>query len=173
MVIRKAGLDDISTILRIYEYARQQMRLSGNPDQWRHGYPSRKTVWNDIWNHNSYVITDGNEIGGVFVFVIGEDPTYKRIENGQWMNQDTYGTIHRLAGSGKIKGVFQLCQQFCESKISNIRADTHERNGIMRHLLEKNGYQKCGRIYTADGSPRIAYQKIAARPQPDDFSNTL
>lgn len=40
-----------------------------------------------------------------------------------------------------------------------MRIDTHERNLIMQHLLEENSYQKCGRIYVADGSPRIAYQK--------------
>ena len=160
MIIRKAVPADLQSILRIYEYARNQMRLSGNPDQWKQNYPPRETLAGDIADGNSYVITDGGEIAGVFAFIIGEDATYQRIEQGEWLNQDAYGTIHRMAGNGTRKGLFRLCEQFCESRIGNIRADTHACNLIMQHLLETHGYQKCGRIYAADGSPRIAYQKI-------------
>lgn len=35
----------------------------------------------------------------------------------------------------------------------------HKDNKITRHLIEKNGFAKCGIIYVADGSPRIAYEK--------------
>jgi RimJ/RimL family protein N-acetyltransferase len=45
------------------------------------------------------------------------------------------------------------------AQIPNIRIDTHRDNAIMQHLLEKNGFVKCGIIYVEDGSPRIAYQK--------------
>ena len=31
----------------------------------------------------------------------------------------------------------------------------------MQHLLEKNGFARCGIIHVADGSSRIAYQKMA------------
>ena len=41
------------------------------------------------------------------------------------------------------------------------RADTHADNKIMQHLLEKNGFTRCGVIHVADGSPRFAYQKLA------------
>ena len=34
-------------------------------------------------------------------------------------------------------------------------------NKIMQHLLEKNGFTRCGIIHVADGSPRFAYQKLA------------
>lgn len=160
MTIRRAIFEDINKILAIYVYAREQMRLSGNPDQWGFHYPPPEIVKKDIENGNSYVIIDEeDEICAVFVFIIGEDPTYKTIENGSWLNNDAYGTIHRVAGSGKQKGVFRVCLQYCEAKMQNVRVDTHENNRIMQHLLESSGYQKCGRIYVADGSPRIAYQK--------------
>ena len=160
MTIRKATFEDLDQILAIYAYAREQMRLSGNPSQWGVHYPSLEIVQKDIENGNSYVIIDGeDEICAVFVFIIGEDPTYKNIENGNWLNDDAYGTIHRVAGSGKQKGVFRHCLAYCESKMQNVRVDTHEKNRIMQHLLESNGYQKCGTIYVADGSPRIAYHK--------------
>ncbi len=159
MVIRKAVFDDLEVILNIYEYARKRMRLSGNPNQWKQNYPPKETIAGDIAAGNSYVITDDKEIVGVFAFIIGEDETYRCIEQGEWVKQGSYGTIHRMAGNGKRTGLFRICEQFCESRISNIRADTHADNAVMQHLLEENGYQKCGRIYAADGSPRIAYQK--------------
>lgn len=160
MTIRKAIFEDMDNILAIYAYAREQMRLSGNPNQWGKDYPSMEIVQKDIANGISYVVTDEkNEICAVFVFVIGEDPTYQKIENGHWLNDDAYGTLHRVAGSGKQRGILRLCLAYCESKMPNVRVDTHEDNRIMQHLLESCGYQRCGTIYVADGSPRIAYQK--------------
>lgn len=160
MNIRKASLKDVDKILAIYQYAREQMRLGGNPGQWGSTYPSLELIQNDISHGNCYVMDEEEEIHGGFAFILGDDPTYQRIEDGAWLNGDDYGTIHRIAGDGKRKGIFDYCTCFCEKKVSNIRIDTHERNLIMQHLLEKNGYQKCGRIYVADGSPRIAYQKV-------------
>ena len=159
MQIRNALPKDIGEILSIYAYAREKMRMSGNPNQWKEEYPSREIVQNDIARGSSYVVTDDGEVVGVFVFIIGEEPTYKRIDNGNWLNDDAYGTIHRVAGAKNAKGILPLCLSFCEAKVRNVRVDTHECNRIMQHLLEKNGYQRCGRIYVADGSPRIAYQK--------------
>lgn len=159
MMIRKSTFQDVESILAIYQYAREQMRLGGNPGQWGSSYPSRELIQSDISQGNSYVMEEEGEIHGVFAFILGDDPTYQRIENGAWLNEDAYGTIHRIAGDGKRKGIFRLCTSFCEKKVGNIRIDTHERNLIMQHLLEKNGYHRCGRIYVADGSPRIAYQK--------------
>lgn len=159
MTIRKAALEDIDKILDIYQYAREQMRLSGNPNQWGQKHPSVEIVQKDILNGNSYVIAKEDEIYGVFAFIVGEDPTYRRIENGAWLNNEPYGTLHRVASSGKRKGILQFCLAFCETKAPNVRVDTHECNRIMQHLLECSGYQRCGTIYVADGSPRIAYQK--------------
>ncbi len=44
--------------------------------------------------------------------------------------------------------------------MSNFRIDTHNDNKIMQHVIEKNGFIRCGIIYVKDGSPRIAYEKI-------------
>ena len=159
MNIRKAEDKDIDSIADIYEYARQQMRLNGNPDQWGNGYPSLELIRKDIRQGVSYVAEEEAQICGVFAFIKGEDPTYQRIENGAWLDDEPYGTLHRIASNGKKKGIFRECIRFCEAQEKNIRVDTHECNLIMQHLLEKNGYQRCGRIYVEDGSPRIAYQK--------------
>lgn len=152
---------DLEEILKIYSYARKFMKNTGNPNQWKDGNPALKVLMNDIAKQQLYTVKDGNRIHGVFAFVIGEDPTYATISRGAWLSDTVYGTIHRVAGDGKIKGLFTLILDFCSRKISHLRIDTHEDNKIMQHLIEKNGFVKCGIIHVADGSPRIAYEKTA------------
>ena len=159
MIIRSAKTEDLDTITKLYAYAREQMKNSGNFRQWGDNKPDPHTIREDISKSQLYLICDQNEICGVFAFFIGADPTYQIIEDGAWLNDKTYGVIHRVASNGKTKGIVQQALRFCEDKIKNIRIDTHEDNKIMQHILEKEGFQKCGRIYVADGSPRIAYQK--------------
>lgn len=160
MKIRCTKMDDLETVMGIYAYAREQMKANGNPDQWRDTNPTEAVIICDIQNQNSYVMEQDGIICGVFTFIIGEDPTYQTIE-GQWKRDGVYGAIHRVASGGRTQGVFQHCLQFCESKISNIRIDTHRDNQIMQHLIEKYGFERCGIIYIADGSLRIAYQKVS------------
>lgn len=159
MKIRHTEPEDLPSVLRIYAYAREQMKANGNPNQWGNTHPAEAVVAEDIRNGNSYVIEQSEEICGVFTFIIGEDPTYQTIE-GEWKRGGAYGTIHRIASGGTGKGIFAQCLQFCEGKISNIRIDTHRDNKTMQHLIEKHGFERCGIIYVADGSPRIAYQKV-------------
>lgn len=159
MTIRRAVFEDLDKILAIYEHARNQMRLSGNPNQWGTGNPPVKVIENDIRNGNSYVLVENDAIYGVFALIFGMEPTYAQIENGAWLNDAPYATIHRVAGSGERKGILRCCLSFCEAKTPNIRVDTHADNHIMQHLLETSGYLRCGIIHVADGSPRIAYQK--------------
>lgn len=163
MEIRSAEPGDLNTILHIYAYAREQMRLSGNPSQWGNSNPSPETVRKDIRQKQAYVIIHQNTICGVFVFIIGPDPTYRLIENGAWPNDEPYGTIHRIAGNGQAKGILCTALSFCEKRIENIRIDTHADNRIMQHLLEKYGFKRCGYIYVEDGTKRIAYQKNTCR----------
>lgn len=161
MTVRSAVIHDFNSILNIYSHAREQMRLSGNPHQWGTDKPLPETVWDDIRKGQSYVIVKERQLCGVFAFIIGTEPTYQLIENGAWLNDKPYGTIHRIAGNGRSKGILAEALSFCEQKINNIRIDTHDDNGIMQYLLQKYGFQRCGYIYVDDGSRRIAYQKIS------------
>lgn len=159
MTIRHTTPADYSRIQEIYAYAREQMRRAGNPGQWGDSRPSGETLLNDIRHRQSHVLEEQGQISGVFTFIIGEDPTYRIIRQGQWLDDAPYGTIHRIAGNGAGKGIFRKCLSYCMAQIPNIRIDTHRDNALMRHLLEKHGFRKCGIIYVEDGSPRIAYQK--------------
>ena len=158
MKIRHTEMTDLEEIQRIYTYARMQMEKTGNPTQWGDHSPEEQTLLQDIEQQNSYVVECNGKICGVFSFVIGEDPTYLIIEDGQWKNEAPYGTIHRLASDGTVRGMFEACLLHCKTLLPNIRIDTHHDNQIMQHLIKKNGFQRCGIIYIEDGSPRIAYQ---------------
>lgn len=150
---------DLPRILEIYDIAKAYMRASGNPNQWNGAYPDPETLQEDIRKQQLYVYRKNGIIHGVFVLLLEEEPTYAYIENGSWRPETPYGTIHRLAGDGEVKGLFAKCVAFCEGKVQYLRADTHFDNHTMQHLLEKNGFERRGIIYLKNGDPRIAYQK--------------
>ena len=155
-IVRLAKQTDMARILEIYEHARKFMVANGNPTQWKDGYPASEMLEEDIRRQCLYVVED-QQICGVFMFVIGDDPTYQHIE-GQWRSAEPYGVIHRIAGMGG--GVFSAALEYCEGRIHHLRIDTHEDNKPMQHLVEKNGFIRRGIIYVADGTPRIAYDRI-------------
>lgn len=160
MEIRKAVPEDLDRIMEIYEYAREFMKRSGNPTQWIDGYPQRELIAGDIAREVCYLCVENGSIEGVFMLIAGEEPNYAVIVDGSWLSDEPYCTIHRLAGSGRVKGIGDACFRWCSEQCSNLRADTHDDNRIMQHLMEKNGFVRCGRIFVPNGSSRIAYQKI-------------
>ena len=155
--IRPAVQADLEKILEIYDHARRFMAENGNPTQWKKGYPSRELLERDIELGRLYVIRDGTDIRGVFVFFVGDDPTYACIE-GSWRSDSSYGVIHRIAGIGG--GVFPAALEFCSAFSKHLRIDTHADNKPMQHVVEKAGFSRRGIIYVEDGTPRIAYDLI-------------
>lgn len=150
---------DLPRILKIYDIAKAYMCANGNPNQWNGAYPDPETLRTDIEKQRLYVYKKDGRIHGVFMLLLEEEPTYAYIEDGSWREETPYGTIHRLAGDGEVKGLFAKCVAFCEKKVPYLRADTHFDNHTMQHLLEKNGFERRGIIYLKNGDPRIAYQK--------------
>ena len=157
MHIRKAIDEDLNSIIAIYKTAQDFMIESGNPDQWGRTYPSRDLIENDIENEKCFLICDDDGPHGVFALFFGKEPTYEYIENGEWLNEDEYVTIHRIASDGTVKGIFKFAIDYCKGISENIRIDTHNSNKVMQILIEKNGFEKCGTIFVRE-SPRIAYQ---------------
>ena len=160
LTIRRGTAADIDAVLEIYEASRRYMRTTGNLTQWSDGYPARADVKADIEAGNGYVGEVDGEIVMAFAFIVGEDPTYRIIEDGEWLNDLPYGTIHRLGSNGKRSGVLAACVEFCFGFTDNLRLDTHRDNRPMLTAIERSGFTRCGIIYCRDGSPRIAFQKI-------------
>lgn len=162
-MIRHAKLEDMDCILEIVKAAKQYMRDTGNATQWAGNYPERQDFLEDIEKQHLYVCYNEEMIYGVFFFLVGEEPNYAHIEDGEWLNHAPYGVIHRVAGNGKVKGIFREIADFAKKQADNLRIDTHENNRTMQHVIEKNGFQKCGIVYVEDGTPRIAYQYTAEK----------
>ncbi|MDF2538707.1 MAG: N-acetyltransferase [Herbinix sp.] len=160
MEIRETAISDLDKVMEIYEKARQYMRDNGNRNQWTNGYPSSELIIKDIKDKSSYVCVDDQQIVGVFRFTLGIDPTYVHIYEGNWLNDEPYGVVHRIASASKKMGVASHCLNWCLNQCNNIRIDTHEDNYIMQNLLKKNGYTECGIIYLESGDARIAYHKV-------------
>lgn len=163
MQFRQAKKDDLPQILSIYENARAFMVSCGNDTQWGDGYPQKELLENDIKYTRLYIAEENAETAAVFMFFIGAEPTYEIIENGRWLNDRPYGTIHRLACTGVIPhaadSVIDWCYKQCSMADADLRGDTHAKNLPMQRAFERNGFIRCGTIHVRDGSPRIAYQK--------------
>ena len=160
MYIRRAEMSELDELMKIYERAQAFMVESGNPNQWKKGHPRRDMIEEDITLQRSFVCVENEKIECVFMYEEGEDPTYSYIEDGEWPNDRPYGVLHRIASAGNVRGIASFCLDWCYERCHNLRADTHRDNKVMQRVLEKNGFSRCGIIYIADGTPRIAYQKF-------------
>lgn len=161
-MFRGAVRSDLDQILKIYAHARAAMKEAGNPTQWGDNFPPQSLLEEDIDTNRLFVYIVNGRMEAVFAFILGEDPTYAKIEDGAWLNDTLpYGTLHRLASAGTRKGVATDIIDWCLEHCQTLRADTHADNKIMQRILEQNGFTRCGIIHVANGTPRIAYQKLA------------
>lgn len=157
--IRPAVLADLDIIMGIFDHARSFMSSVGNPTQWINGYPQRELIESEIVSGNCFVcVTPEDFLVATFCFIVGDDPTYRHIESGAWLNDKPYAVLHRLASDGTYTGIFDFCISWCFARCQNLRVDTHHDNLILQRLLLKHGFSYCGIIYVADGTPRMAFQ---------------
>jgi len=157
-MIRKATMADMGELQVIYHNARQYMKNTGNPTQWGDTNPPVEKLEKDIELGQLYVCYDDEEIYGAFVLQPGIEPNYVTPREGKWLNEEPYGTVHRIASRGTRPGVFDEAIGFCKTQIDNVRIDTHPNNKTMQHLCTSRGFVECGRITIArDGSERIIY----------------
>jgi len=160
MDIKVAQAGDIEEIMRIFDSAKSFMRSTGNDKQWIDGYPSQELILGNISDGGFYTVYSGEgEIVGVFYFKVEADPTYAKIYDGEWLNDEPYGVVHRIASNGKQKGIAGICLDWCLAQCRNIRVDTHRDNIVMQDALRREGFKYCGIIYIANGSERLAFQK--------------
>lgn len=158
MNIRRSTHADVDTILGIYESAKRYMRANGNFEQWNGPYPSAEVILNDIAGGNHYMaFDDDGQLLVVFALIFGEDPTYRVVEGGQWLNDKPYATIHRIASAGLRGGMVDAAVAYAFERVDNVRIDTHADNCPMLDALGRLGFSHIGVIRLADGSPREAF----------------
>ena len=112
MEIRKSTADDVPAILEIFRAAKAYMAAHGNPTQWGGGYPGLPELLPDIARGDSYVLTENGTVVGTFSFIIGDEPTYQVLLNGQWHADRPYGNhpppgLKRYSPRG-VPGLFRL-----------------------------------------------------------------
>ena len=159
--IRKAKREELDKIMGIYSRAKHFMEEHGNKNQWSGDDAiARDKIETMLEEGHLFAGEENGEIQFVFAYILGEDPTYKVITDGSWLNDAYYGTIHRLASAGITKGVVKTVSGWALEQCPNLRIDTHHDNIVMQNALANAGFTRCGIIYLANGDPRIAYQKV-------------
>lgn len=166
-LIRKGTVNDLDQIMVIINDAKRRLKLSGSP-QWQKGYPNEETFLNDIKQGELYVLTQNLQIVGTMTLA-NYEPTYEKIIDGKWLNNDNYLVIHRIAihQSFLKHGYASELISFAKSlailrHIDSIRVDTHHNNLSMQKLVLKQGFQYCGIIHLnqIDDKERLAYELL-------------
>lgn len=165
MEFRKTVENDINNIMNIINQAQAYFKEQGI-DQWQNNYPNVETIKNDIASENSYVLLKDNNIVATSAVSFDGEKTYDSIYEGEWITNNKYAVIHRIAVDNTYKGlglssqIIKNVEELCINKdVHSIKVDTHEENISMQKLLKKNQFQYCGIIYLEDGNKRIAFEK--------------
>ena len=155
MNIRPAQPGDLPALLEIFAHARAFMAQTGNPTQWPATYPGAELMQQQIARGVCYVLEGNARPEATFCYIPGPEPTYAEIYDGGWPDDAPYATIHRMASAGRVHGAAAICFAWCAARGLPLRADTHADNKVMQHLLEKNGFVRCGNITLADGTYQL------------------
>jgi GNAT superfamily N-acetyltransferase len=161
---RKAKLSEIDPIWEILQQAIQRRKEDGST-QWQDGYPNPEVVQKDIEKGEGFVLIAGETIIGYSAVLINDEPAYEKIE-GNWLTNDDFVVIHRVAisekylGKGFAKMIIKYVEDFAlGNHIFSVKADTNFDNIAMMKIFENFGYTYCGEVYFR-GSPRKAYEKV-------------
>lgn len=143
MEFRQAKISDLDQIVEIIELSKKYLKET-KVDQWQYGYPAKEDLRRDIENRNSYVLTNKDEIVATTVISLDGESTYNSIFNGEWITNEDYIVMHRVAVHDKYKGkgIFKELIKEAESLalnkgISSIKIDTHRDNISMQRAVVK------------------------------------
>lgn len=158
MLIRRARIEDISSILSIVRSAQLSLCELGI-DQWQDGYPSREVIEQDIANGVGYVacLESGMVVGYEAVVLSGEE-AYAQLPADAWHTSEQYVVVHRLCVLRECcrRGIAIELMRFAaehaiEHDIHDFRIDTHRGNVRMLAMMQRLGFEYCGRIRYASG----------------------
>ena len=149
MEFRQAKISDLDQIVEIIELSKKYLKET-KVDQWQDGYPAKEDLRRDIENRNSYVLTNKDEIVATTVISLDGESTYNSIFNGEWITNEDYIVMHRVAVHDKYKGkgIFKELIKEAESLalnkgISSIKIDTNRDNISMQRAVVKNDFKRC------------------------------
>jgi GNAT superfamily N-acetyltransferase len=144
--------------------AKAQMKRLGSK-QWQDDYPTRELIAKDIQCGMGYVLDDGDEVIAYAAVVYTGEPLYEHLV-GQWLDDEPYVVVHRLAVAEKMKkrGIATLFMKKVEmlsrdKGVFRFRIDTNFDNHYMLNMFKTLGFVYRGSVdYGAHGS-RMAFDK--------------
>ena len=164
VTLENALVEDVQQCYDIINIGRKFQQEQGFT-QWTEDYPNFNTIHDDILNKTGYVVKVDGMIAGYMCIDFGGEPAYYNIE-GKWNLDAPFAVVHRMAFSTQYRGIgladttWKLIEEYCQKKnIHYIRVDTDFPNKRMQHILEKNGFKRCG-VIVFQGSGKIAYDKV-------------
>ena len=164
MKLKKAAVRNIPRIMELIGQAKEFLRQSG-VDQWQNGYPDLACIESDVARGTGLLCEQQGTVVGYFCLDFEGEEAYATLQ-GEWLSDQPYAVLHRLAIDNSYKGqglatlAFTLAEERCRAAgIYSLRVDTDSGNRIMQHILQKSGYQYCGTI-CFDNSEKIAFEKL-------------
>lgn len=162
-ILELAKIEEAKKCYEIIDQGRKFQQAQGFT-QWTEDYPTQETINQDIMDHKGYVVKVDDAIAGYMCINFSGEPAYDDID-GKWNSSEDYAVVHRMAFDSEFRGIgladttWRLIEKYClEKGIRYIRVDTDFPNKRMQHILEKNGFVRCG-VITFQGSGKIAYDK--------------
>ncbi|OON93851.1 MAG: GNAT family N-acetyltransferase [Candidatus Epulonipiscioides saccharophilum] len=163
MELIKAKLNELDKAIEIINMAKEHLREQ-KIDQWQNGYPDEECIKNDLRNEKGYFVKDHENILGYLCIDFDSEPAYTDLK-GKWNYDESYTVVHRMAFKHNARGknladkVFRLLEEFSKLRgVHYFRVDTDSDNKKMQHILKKNGFVYCGKIWF-DNSEKIAFDK--------------
>jgi len=150
MIIQKAKINDIESIMLMYSSCVKGMLLSGN-NQWDETYPNSEIILKDINNETYYIAIKNKEIVAGINIDKNQDKKYIPID---WKDKsNNFLVVHRLGIKHKYwsGGIGKQLMLFVESLAleqgcNSIRLDTYSQNESATQFYLKIGYNKLGSI---------------------------
>ena len=163
-LLELAQAQDVAECYRIIDEGRMFQKEQGFIE-WTDDYRNEQTILDDIDAEKGYILTSDHRIAGYMCIDFSGEPAYAKIE-GAWNSEQPYAVVHRMAFRKEYRGcglsgiAWPLIEKLCISKgVNYIRVDTDFPNKRMQHILEKNGFSRCG-IVIFQGIGKLAYDKM-------------
>ncbi len=170
IICRQAKQEDCTAMMAIVNQAKAYFKAQGI-DQWQKGYPDTATLLADISENKAYILEeeteDSKKVLATVYLSFDDENRYDDLHQGEWLNTESYGVVHRIAVAGDEKGrgiaglLMEQLEIMCRvNQAGSIKIDTHRDNLSMQQFLKKSGFTYCGIIYLEDGDERMAFEKL-------------
>src|SRR5574344_75110 len=164
ITFKQATQKDIPDIWQIILQAKNQMYREGK-HQWSENYPQIANIESDINNKYAYILNKDDEVIAYGAVVFDGEKAYNDLV-GQWLTDEDYVVVHRLAVSDKMKrqGIAtmflkEVMKLSKEKHVVSFKIDTNYDNFYMLKIFKNLDFVYCGKVYYESGE-RMAYEKI-------------